>query len=377
MNKSVIDMHNIISSAEAIEIIETSVKTLMENPTLSHNIPPVMLRGAPGVGKSTIVKNIAKRLGIGFVDVRLAELERVDIAGLPSINNGTTKWNVPSFLPQDPDSKGILLLDELTAAPADVQVAAYQLILDRCISNSDYKLPDGWFIVAAGNRLQDRAVAKTMSSALANRLAHFEVEANVEDWREWAVPNDIHPSVVGYVGYRPQNLFKMDDQNLEQGWPSPRSWERVSHVIPLYRNNENVLRKVVFGLVGDAVGTEFMSFYKINEQFDDVLEMMTNPKKPIVIPEKADRRYALASAVSYLLWNGKNEADTEARVDGMYRIINDMPADFATMIVKSAILGNSKIDRTKACGYIIKAKAYKDFAKKFGKTFTKQYKLEV
>ena len=377
MNKSVIDMHNIISSAEAIEIIETSVKTLMENPTLSHNIPPVMLRGAPGVGKSTIVKNIAKRLGIGFVDVRLAELERVDIAGLPSINNGTTKWNVPSFLPQDPDSKGILLLDELTAAPADVQVAAYQLILDRCISNSDYKLPDGWFIVAAGNRLQDRAVAKTMSSALANRLAHFEVEANVEDWREWAVPNDIHPSVVGYVGYRPQNLFKMDDQNLEQGWPSPRSWERVSHVIPLYRNNENVLRKVVFGLVGDAVGTEFMSFYKINEQFDDVLEMMTNPKKPIVIPEKADRRYALASAVSYLLWNGKNEADTKARVDGMYRIINEMPADFATMIVKSAILGNSKIDRTKACSYIIKAKAYKDFAKKFGKTFTKQYKLEV
>ena len=91
MNTSTkIDMHNTISSDEAIAIIEKSVKTLIDNPSLARCLPPIMLRGAPGIGKSTIVREIADRLGIGFIDVRLANLERVDLCGLPSVNDHIT-----------------------------------------------------------------------------------------------------------------------------------------------------------------------------------------------------------------------------------------------------------------------------------------------
>lgn len=371
-----IDLHNVTTSDEALDIIETSVKTLINNPTLAHSLPAIMLRGAPGVGKSSIVKEIADRLGIGFIDVRLSQLERVDFCGLPSVDDHVTEWNVPAFWPRDKKSKGILLLDEITSAPADVQVAAYQLVLDRKISNSNYELPDGWYVIAAGNRTIDRAVVKTMSSALANRFMHFEIEANAEDWRGWAVKHDINPSVTGFIQFRPQLLFKMDNQNLEMGWPSPRSWEKVSNVLSLFGHNEEVLRKVVYGLVGPSAGVEFMEFHRTAKKFDDVLEMMTNPKAKIVIPTKADEKCAFAAACSYLLWNGKSEKDDKLRVSGLYRILDNMTSDFCVMLIKAAMLGNTRVNRMTAIKLIMGDKAYAAFAKKHAKAFADRHSLD-
>lgn len=370
-----IDQHNVVTSNDAIEIIEAAVKTQLNNPSLAGKLPAIMLRGAPGVGKSTIVRDIAKRLGIEFIDIRLAQLERVDFCGLPSVDDGVTKWNIPSFWPRDKKSKGIILLDEITSAPADCQVAAYSVVLDRRIPNSGYEIPDGWYIIAAGNRTIDRAVVKTMSSALANRFMHFEVEANVEDWYMWAAQHGVHPSVTGFIKFRPALLSKMDGQNLECGWPSPRSWERVSSMVPVFDGNEDVLRKVVYGLVGPGAGLEFMEFHRTARKFDDVLKMLTDPKAKIVVPSKADERCAFAAAVSYLLWNGKNEADDKKRVDGLYRILNEMTSDFCVLIVKAAMLGNARVSKMQAIKHICSAKGYADFAKKHAKVFAEKHTI--
>lgn len=373
-----LDNHNIISSVELADIIKTSAMAIMANPSLSHVIPPTLVRGAPGVGKSTIVKAVADELGIGFIDMRLSEMERVDFNGLPSVINKTTVWNVPAVLPQDAKSCGILLLDEITAAPSDVQVAAYQLVLDRCISNSDYKLPDGWYIVAAGNRTVDRAVARQLSSALANRFAHYELEANAEDWNMWATAHSVHPYVTGFISYRPSLLFKMDNkQNLDAGWPSPRSWERVSSVIPLFKSNESVFQKVVYGIVGQAAGIEFLAFQKIASKFDNVLEIMRNPKSDVKIPDSSDERYAYAAAAVYHIWNGKNTDDQDMLVDGFYRILNKMPDDFAMMMIKNAAQGNSKVSKLEAIKTICMSRHYEEFKQKFGEKLSKKFSLKL
>lgn len=369
--------HNTVTSVQLTDIIRTSAKAVISDPKLGSFIPPTLVRGGAGVGKSSIVKDVAKELGIGFVDVRLAQLERVDISGLPSVEGGQTKWNVPSMFPSDPKSKGILFLDEITAAPADCQVAAYSLVLDRKIPNSDYTLPDGWYICAAGNRVGDRAVARPLSSALANRFAHYELEVNEEEWNDWAVAHSIHPSVTGFLKYRPALLFKMEGQNLECGWPSPRSWERVSSVLPLFEGSEEVLQKVVYGLVGETVGCEFMAFHKMQKKFGDVLRMLTDPKAEVEVPKKSDERYAFCSAVVYHVWAGSSDADDKRRAEGMFRIIDELTPDFATMVVRGASQGNSRVSRITALKTMMTSKGYATFQKKFGKAATKSFSLDL
>ena len=122
---------------------------------------PVFIWGSPGTGKSGVVHQLATELGIALRDIRALLLDPVDLRGLPFVGkDGRSQWATPDFLPQD--GEGILFLDELNAAPAMVQASCYQLVLDRKLG--EYTLPEGWAIVAAGNRDSDRAATTRMTS---------------------------------------------------------------------------------------------------------------------------------------------------------------------------------------------------------------------
>ena len=337
-----IDTHNRMSMAELEEILKTNCQLIIDNPELAMTIPPILIHSSPGVGKSSIVRQVAQKLGIGFVDVRLAEMESVDIRGLPSIDkeNGVMKWNAPDFWPRDPNSKGIIFLDELTSCDKSCQVAAYELILDRKIGDF-YKVPDGWYIVSAGNLTTDRAVALSMSSALSNRFMHVELDVDDQQWCKWAMTHDVHPSVIGFIQYRPMNLFNMEKENLERGWPSPRSWERVSQMTKIYGNNEELLRKIVYGLVGPAKGVEYIEFHRLNKNFDNIVDMLYG-KAPIRIPDKNDQLYAMCSSLVYVLWRGKDEVDESKRLDGFFKILQKMRPEFIMMCINGAMYGRSE-----------------------------------
>ena len=167
---------------------------------------PVFLWGPPGVGKSRLVADVARRQGRKLYDLRAVLLDPVDLRGLPRISDdGITSWCVPEFLPHPQDTEeGILFLDELNAAPPLVQAACYQLILDRRVGQ--YRLPDGWAVVAAGNRESDRAVTYRMPSALANRMVHLDVECHIDDWLDWARDNGIREDIQAFLRFRPRLL---------------------------------------------------------------------------------------------------------------------------------------------------------------------------
>jgi len=115
---------------------------------------PLHIWGACGVGKSQIVSQVANDLDYHFLDVRAAQLDPVDLRGLPRIATDQTEWVPPKFLPTT--GKGILFLDELTSAPQMTQAGCYQLVLDRKLG--EYSLPDNWVVIAAGNPASDRGV---------------------------------------------------------------------------------------------------------------------------------------------------------------------------------------------------------------------------
>ncbi len=375
---TVIDIHNVVSPEEINKIINDSLDKIEKDPSMSEKLPPILIRGVPGCGKSSIVREICNKRGIEFIDIRLSQLEPCDIMGLPVPNKEkkSMEWYVNGRWPRNKDGKGIIFLDELTAADKSIQVAAYQLILDRCLGDL-YQVPPGYLIVAAGNQTTDRAVATTMSSALANRFLHFTLKPDSEQWCNWGLSHNIHPSVMGFIRYKPGLLFSMEGQNLEMGWPTPRSWERVSTMTHIYNNDENILRKIVYGLVGNGAGVEFMEFFKLNKEFDNILDYMLSSDKVIKIPEKSDRRYALVSAMIYHLWRGEDEDSTNRRLQGFFRICMELDSAFATMAMMSAMQGNDKITSDKACETLFRNPMYKGWADKHGSALRRRTKIDI
>ena len=372
-----LDMHNRVTGEQLSRILKIQLDTLKEKPELAKVLPPLMVWGAPGLGKSSILRQAADRAGIGFIDVRLAQREPVDIRGLPvpDKDGGSVKWLVSSDWPRDPKSRGIILFDEITAADRSLQVAAYEFILDRRLGEL-YQVPDGWYICAAGNRTADRAVAATMSSALANRFLHVELGEDVESWVAWAQRSGILPVVTGFLRFRPESLFRQEGENLERGWPTPRSWERVSRMLEVMKNeHEDLVRHTVYGLVGNRAGVEFMEFKKASDSYADALDMMRDPRREVKIPARADMKYALCSAVAYYVWRGEDAKDAALRLDGFYRICMALSSDFATMLMMDAMTGTGLISNEEACERLLAHKSYKTWSDKHGEALRKRIAL--
>jgi MoxR-like ATPase len=116
-------------------------------------------------------------------DIRALLLDPVDLRGLPHVAEGRSKWAIPEFLPAD--GEGILFLNELNAAPAMVQAALYQLVLDRRLG--EYMLPGDWVIIAGGNRDGDRAHTTRTPTPSRNRFVHLDSEVDSEEWSERAI----------------------------------------------------------------------------------------------------------------------------------------------------------------------------------------------
>lgn len=340
---------------------------------VSELVPPIMIWGPPGVGKSSVIRDIAHDLDIGYIDVRLAQREPIDIRGLPVPTDDGVHWHISAEWPRDPDSKGIIIFDELTAADRALQVAAYEFILDRRLGDL-YTVPEGWYIVGAGNRASDRAVATTMSSALANRFLHVEIEPEVDSWIKWSIRHNIHPLVTGFIRFKPECFFTMEG-NLERGWPSPRSWERVSTMMHLQGNGNSqsmrMLDIAIEGLIGAEAGIEFNAYRQWGGEIYHVLEMMLDDKKNVVIPQQADQKYAVCSAMVYHLWKGKNKEQQEALLDGFFRISIELSSDFAAMAMIDAMHGPNPGKTDDYCQMLLAHPLYPTWQKKHGSALKK------
>ena len=359
-----LDTSNKIGAPQLAALLDFSLKTRWES--ADDRLPAVMIWGPPGAGKSAIVRSVAEANGCDFIDLRLAQMEAIDIKGLPVPEEDGVRWKISAAYPRDPASKGILFLDELSACDRTIQTAAYELILDRKLGE-DYHLPDGWLIVAAGNRTEDGASAIAMSSALANRFLHVELDYDAKGWLDWALHNDIHGAVIGLIRFKSTLLADMNEneQNLERGFPTPRSWERVSLLVNRMKNApDDLLRAAVCGLVGNPAGLEFISFYHLYEEMQKIVHMMMNPQEAVVIPSDIAKRYALTTALARMVWNTEIGTE-EQRFAGFYRVSMALPGDFAAMSMLDALEYGGKADGSNI--RFISHPAYQEWIKKHEK----------
>ena len=251
---------------------------------------PIYLWGPPGIGKSSVVRQAAQSLSLGLVDVRATLLDPVDLRGLPRLDGDQAVWCPPAFLPRDGD--GVLFLDELAQAAPLVQAACLQLTLDRRIG--EYELPTGWSVVAASNRSEDRAGTHRLISPLLNRFVHLDLEVSSEDWQSWAVANGIAPEVRAFLNYRPALLSQFDVTSNPRAFPTPRSWQFVSDVIP--RTPNELLHPVAAGCVGEGPAAEFLGFLRLYRELPDLDQVLAKPDSSPV-PREPAILYALVGAL--------------------------------------------------------------------------------
>lgn len=321
---------------------------------------PFMLHGEPGIGKTEGIEGIAADMGMPSQTDSLGTMESVDLRGLPGHDGkGGVAWSKPDFLVRlealaaaSPTGRVLWFVDEINTNGQAVQVPLMQAFRKRSIG--PHALPAGVRLAAAGNRMQDRAAAQRMGTALNNRLLHLDVDnpANpdgVKDWARWAAGAQIHPAVIAFImlrgapsgiegqpGFQPGLIHHMEpnDPNA-RAFPSPRSWSEVSKIMAALDNGapERTRLPLVTGLVGDKAATEFDGFVRVWKSIPPVHAIVSNPNGAKV-PSEPSAQYAVAMALA------RAAASTPSHFAAVLQYMKRVGKEFEIVTVTDAVRRN-------------------------------------
>jgi hypothetical protein len=299
---------------------------------------PLFLWGPPGIGKSDIIGQITNELGKAhLIDIRLSLWDPTDIKGMPyySEQDNTMKWAPPAELPTEEFAAQfdfvVVFLDEMNSAAPAVQAAAYQLILNRRVGQ--YKLPDNVLLVAAGNRDADKGVTYKMPAPLANRFVHLELRVDFDDWFQWAVNNDIHRDVVGYLTFSKKDLYDFDPRSPSRAFATPRSWSFVSEL--LEDDDDETTTDLISGSVGEGLAVKFMAHRKVASSMPNPTDILAGKVKELNTKE-ISAMYSLTVSLCYELKEASDKGDKkfDEKVSNFLRFAMD---NFETELVVMGI----------------------------------------
>jgi len=268
-----------MAKKEAIDITRlssTRIARLVQIGAIKNKLS-TFIWGPPGIGKSDTIRQIGDKLNAPVIDVRLSSFDPTDVRGIAFFNPESRRmeWAQPVSFPDEEfcakHKHVILFLDEINSAAPSVQAAAYQLILDRRVG--EYVLPDNVAIIAAGNRDTDRGVTYKMATPLANRFLHLEMKADFDSWFDWAIENDVHSAVIGFLGEHKPKLMDFDPTSGSRSFPTPRSWTMLSTLLKEDLSEDDI-RVLAEGTVGPAATNEFMQHLKFHHQLPKAADVL-------------------------------------------------------------------------------------------------------
>ena len=281
------------------------------------NAPPrksILIEGNHGMGKSQVVAQCAAELSqeqgkpYGFIDIRLSQREVGDLIGIPrsvatfevskyvyengvkkqvteSVKNATVH-DLPLFFPTDPESCGILFMDEIHYATKDVLQAVFELALDYRFNFTD--LPKGWRVIAAGNDNQDVYGGTTINPALYDRFLKIKFKPTAVEFQDHAAKIGVHKAVTAYTSKFPTDLDP--PESIEPGtiYPSRRSWVSLSDwIIHLEKQGQDPLKNLDYltllakGYVGDTVGLNWIEYVKNSYKLYTGEDILNKPTEEI------------------------------------------------------------------------------------------------
>ena len=352
---------------KGMRIEPTGTKAMEENLNyiweLNKTLPKdkkksALIIGASGIGKSQITQNVAKEKGCNFIDFRLLTMSETDLKGIPFPSEDNKKaifLHLDIFPDEERDGKeGILLLEELTSANRSLMSTLYQLVLDREIGT--YKLPDGWMIVATGNREEDSGEFYVMPAPLADRFLIYELANSgtefVDDWVNWAYDNDVAVEIIAYIRKFPNSLHDFDRDLHDEGmivFPTPRSWESVSDIIKFDKDKSpktlsKQAQNLIIAGVGPVHGYQFVSFYNSKNNLPNIEDILNGrPYEKIEKNQENELALTIANLIEMVrdeYTGGEVSKKGKEYMINIIKFLNDLAEDLG---VEYFILGMHQI----------------------------------
>lgn len=243
-----------------------------------------MVVGHHGVGKSQAVAQYATENDMEFIDLRLGTQDVGDLLGLADFerdakgNLVATKFMRPDWFPTDPNSKGIIFLDEVNRARRDVLQAVFQLVLDKRLHR--YVLPKGWQVIAAMNpNTGDYIVTDIGDKAFMDRFCHIKLAPSRQEFFKFAKERKFDDRLVQFLQEQPEMLqSELEAFDLSEIKPSRRSWEAVNRLIAI-STPTNVLSELITGLVGTVAASACIKALNSEDKPITAAEVMENYSK--------------------------------------------------------------------------------------------------
>lgn len=299
---------------------------------------PIMLVGSPGIGKTSIIKQVAGSLNSDLVIMHPVVSDPTDFKGLPFAENGKAH-----FLPFGELNKLIeaskpliCFLDDLGQAPASVQAACMQLILERRING--HKVSDNVTFCAATNRASDKAGVTGILEPVKSRFAFIaELDVNVDDWTAWAIAENLPFEVISFIRFRPEHLTSWKPEREIKNQPCPRTIEFLARAYA-----SGVPSSIEFdafkAIVGEACAAEFTGFLKVCRSLPDPDQIFLNPKGAQV-PDEPSAMFAISGALHSRIKPGNFEAATT--------YVERLPAEYQVVFMKDTATHKPELTKTK------------------------------
>ena len=247
-------------------ITARDLRAMLDVLAAMDNPPALMVYGAPGIGKTSILADFANPQQYDLRVKHLSRIDATDWSGVPKQGTDqafTEFLPISIFRPAEQGKRIVLFFDELNTATPQVLNAALDVILEKKCEGA--ALPADTIILAAGNLGdEDGTMVEKLSSAVKTRMIQVRMKEEPNQWVEWAKAKTLHPSVIRFIEQNPRYLLDLSAFRAElDQMATPRGWERVSQLVyKLESKNKALLAQMVSGTVGKKAAGQFLNFLR-------------------------------------------------------------------------------------------------------------------
>jgi len=278
----------VMNIKQAKDYIENTVRLYLKKDEFGeYKIPvvrqrPIFLLGAPGIGKTAVMEQIAQDLSVALVSYSMTHHTRQSALGLPFISHREYKgmeYDVSEYtmseiiasiyevMEKTGIEEGILFLDEIncvseTLAPSMLQFLQYKVF-------GRHKVPDGWVIVTAGNPPEYNKSVREFDVVTMDRLKVLSVEADYKVWKEYGQHKGMHPAILNFLELKKEYFYKIETTVNGRSYVTARGWEDLSEILYLYEEEKMKIDETLIEqyLRNERVVKEFAAYYDLFNKY--------------------------------------------------------------------------------------------------------------